>query len=235
MNQIILLHGALGAASQLNGLKNMLELYFKVFVLEFKGHGRDPESDSPFSIQAMCQELDDFVESHSLRGAFVFGYSMGGFVALLHAANYPGKLKAIMSLATKFDWNLESANKEAHMLQPEKMQEMIPDYCKHLELIHGSKWKQVVRKTARMMQELGQDNVLDSAAFAKIRCPVLLCLGDKDKMVSLKESQETQAKIKNAELKILEHTAHPFERVDLNYLKDILLEFTNSSRVKNDV
>ena len=132
MKNLILLHGALGAASQMHELQTALETHFNVYILEFDGHGNKAASLDALDIKHMALELDRFITQHAISDPIVFGYSMGGYVALYHASKLPNKIAKVITLATKFDWNPESSEKESRMLNPEQMEIQIQYRMQHL-------------------------------------------------------------------------------------------------------
>ena len=82
MKQIILLHGAIGAHDQLVALANELKQQgFQPYSFSFSGHGQIPFQDN-FSIEQFALELEQFIAKNNLEQPAVFGYSMGGYVAL---------------------------------------------------------------------------------------------------------------------------------------------------------
>ena len=66
-----------------------------------------------------------------------------------------------------------------------------------------------------MLRELGRDNPLKPVDYICIQQPVLLLLGDRDKMVSLEETSEVLLNLPNGRLNVLPETPHPIEKVDL--------------------
>ena len=120
MKDLILLHGAIGAGSQLKPLAELLSLQFNVHTLNFEGHGGRP-INGVYSIDRFVSNLIDFLDEIELKNVSVFGYSMGGYVALKAAALHPGRIDSIVTLGTKFQWDTETASKEVHMLDPEKI------------------------------------------------------------------------------------------------------------------
>src|SRR3954468_4313950 len=150
MQTIILLHGALGSASDLMPLAAALkEAGANVHSLTFSGHGAEAFKSS-FGIEQFSQELESLI--HALNGTdvTVFGYSMGGFVALHLAAKQPGIIKNIITLVTKFNWSKEAVEKETALLKPDVMLQKIPAYAKSLEDKHGSRWNETVTRTAAL-------------------------------------------------------------------------------------
>src|SRR5512134_553147 len=109
---MILLHGALGAAGQFAAFASHFPSG-STHTFDFVGHGADAPPDGPLTIPRLAAQLESYVEAHSLHGSACFGYSMGGYVALLLTATRPGLLGPVTTFATKFDWTAESAAREA--------------------------------------------------------------------------------------------------------------------------
>lgn len=225
MKSVILLHGALGSQEQMLPLANKLSDRYRVLAFDFSGHGMKASTGHEFSIVDMANELEAYINQNKIMEPIVFGYSMGGYVALYHALIHPGKIQKIITLATKFDWSPENAEKESGQLDVEMMKLKIPEFVNALKLKHGIYWEDVVLKTARMMNALGQSKPLDDRNLKRINTETLILIGDKDKMVSLTESQNAAENLLNGTLNILKDTPHPFERVDHINLADVIKEF----------
>ena len=222
MKSLILLHGALGAASQLEPLKKLLQSDFDVHILEFEGHGQT-YSDKPYSIDLFVANLKSYLDLHQLKDVFVFGYSMGGYVALKLAAQYPEYFSKIITLGTKFDWTPESAEKEIKMLNPEKIEEKVPAFAKMLNELHSAiGWKNVMNKTADLMLHLGNGDATPDRLYRKIKTPCLIGVGDSDQMVTPEETKRIVSLIAHAEFYLLENTVHPIDWIDANKLADLI-------------
>ena len=129
---------------------------------------------------------------------------MGGYVALYLAKHHPEKIESVITLATKFQWDNDIAAKEIKMLQPLVIEEKLPKFALQLaERHHPADWKMVLEKTADMLVEMGKQNPLQPTDFKSIQCPVLLMLGDRDKMVSLAETVEMYNLLASSQLAVL--------------------------------
>ena len=93
MQAILLLHGAIGAADQLSRLKEELADSFSVLCLNFSGHGGSAFADEEFSIHLFASEVITFLDKKKIDSTHIFGYSMGGYVAMYLAKNHPQKIK----------------------------------------------------------------------------------------------------------------------------------------------
>src|SRR6187431_2838120 len=150
--KLLLLHGALGAASQFDALKKNLENDFEILTFNFPGHGGKEIPPEPFSFSLFTNDLLRFPNDKHIDIIDIFGYSMGGYAALWMAKNFPERVHKIFTLATKLDWNNDSSAREASMLNPEKMEEKIPAFAKLLAERHApANWKELVRKTREMI------------------------------------------------------------------------------------
>jgi esterase/lipase len=225
MKTIILLHGAIGSKDQLEPLSNELkQIGFNIFTLNFSGHEQTPFT-SNFDIEQFALELEQFVFENKLNQPTVFGYSMGGYVALYLAYRNPSILGNIITLGTKFEWSPEIAQKEVKMLDSKTIIEKVPKFAEALQKRHGQDWELLLQKTAEMMLSLGNKNALSLNDFTSIENKVLIGLADKDTMVSLEETTAVYKQLKNGAMYMLPNTKHPIETVDAGLLSQIVLRF----------
>lgn len=219
MKTLLLLHGAIGAADQLQPLAQVLAAHYNVHTLSFSGHGGIVPHAEGYSIRVFANDVLDYMQLNGLEQVSILGYSMGGYVAMYLAAHCPDKVERVMTLATKYLWTEEIAAREVKMLVPEKIEEKLPAFAATLAQRHAPvSWKEVLHATAAMMRELGEMPVLTEEVYARISTPCLLLLGDRDKMVSLEETVDVYKCLPNAQMAVLPGTAHPIEQVDISLL-----------------
>jgi pimeloyl-ACP methyl ester carboxylesterase len=223
MKDLVLLHGAIGAAPQLKPLAELLSGPFNVHTFNFEGHGgREIEGD--YSINRFVANLIAYLDENKLEKISVFGYSMGGYVALKAAALHPGRIESIVTLGTKFQWDPETASNEVRMLNPERIEEKVPQFAQQLNNLHAPlDWKEVLKGTAQMMVNLGNGSGLTDIEIASIQIPALIGIGEKDQMVSIEESKRVADLLPNGKMMVFENFQHPIEKVDLQVLRMILV------------
>ena len=223
MKQLLVLHGALGAQQQFEELKTLLESQFTVHTLNFEGHG-GRASNQPFSMDLFVENVRDYLHENNLSSCSVFGYSMGGYVALKLAAKFPGTVNEIVTLGTKFGWSPEIALKETSMLNPEKIEEKVPKFATALAQLHAPlDWKEVMRKTAQLMLELGDQPALTNEELESIVIPVTLLLGSEDAMVTVEETMVAKQQLPHATFEQVQGWQHPIERVNKAELAEKLV------------
>ncbi|WP_298513563.1 alpha/beta hydrolase [uncultured Kordia sp.] len=222
---LLLLHGALGSEVQLQSLQKLLATDFNVHTLNFEGHG-GRTSDHEFEMERFADNVIEKLQSLGISKTHIFGYSMGGYVALTLAKKRPEMVDAIITLGTKFNWSLESAQQEVKMLNPEKIEEKIPAFAKRLHELHQpNDWKEVMHKTAAMMLALANGKKLTNADLQQIPHKVLVGIGALDNMVTVAESENAATQLPNATLKVIDEVKHPIEKVDINVLTTVIRDF----------
>jgi pimeloyl-ACP methyl ester carboxylesterase len=228
MKNLILLHGALGHNDIFKPFQEELSKYFTVHTPLFSGHGAIEIPENGITIEKYTQELKEFIEKENLSDVYIFGHSMGGYVALCYAHQHPESVNSIMTLGTKFDWTEEQALKESKMLNPDIIAEKVPKYAELLESQHGSKWKQLLPAIAELMISLGKNPPLKDH-LPTIHVPVQIMVGDKDNMVTIEESVEVYRSLPNAKLAVLPDTKHPMDKIRPNLLLDVMKDFWSLS------
>lgn len=225
MKNLIILHGALGAKSQFEQLVSQLKEQFNVYTLDFNGHGTKSDTDEvDFSIEGFAQGLKQFMQQNELHKPLIFGYSMGGYVALKLESQEANSFEKIVTLGTKFDWNPESAEKEAKMLNAEKIEEKVPAFANYLKALHGeNEWKTLLQRTAKMMLELGNKPALKPYDFHHIQIPVHLLLGEKDVMVTKEETKQVEEFLANSSFEVIPDWVHPINQVPSEQLAQLVL------------
>lgn len=215
MQRWLILHGALGSAHQFVELgQRISDIGVNTNVLEYVGHGSQPDTDTPWSMDLFVDQLERFLDAEVWTNACIFGYSMGGYVALVLAKRRPDLVGRLITLGTKLAWSPQGARHETRLLDPETIAGKVPAFAADLQRRHGAdRWTTVLQKTADMMIDLGDRPRLTPETMDQVACPVRFMVGDRDEMVSLEETRSFQQSTASAELAVLPGTRHPIEKV----------------------
>lgn len=227
MQHILLLHGTIGSSAQLKSLQEQLQGSFDVHVLDFPGHGHK-EMPTEFSIELFAESLMNFIREKEITGTDVFGYSMGGYVAMWLARHQPGMIGSIVTLGTKFYWDEATAAKEVKMLQPDVIEQKIPAFAQTLRERHAD-WKTVLERTAGMLQSMGDNNPLGNEDYRHIANKALVMIGELDKMVTMQETEFVANELPNGSLMVLPGAPHPIEQVNAAVLAETISKFIKES------
>jgi len=226
---LILLHGALGAAPQLAPLAALLaeRLDRPVEPLELEGHGETPAHPDGYSIERLAEQVVAWLDARGAARAALFGYSMGGYVALHLARVHPERVAAVATLGTKFRWDAATAAREAARLDPAAIRAKVPRFADALAARHAGAggWEAVLARTAALLRSLGERSLLTDATLAEVAQPVRVVVGDRDATVTVEESAGAYRALPNGELLVLPRTPHPLEQVDAGRLSAALADF----------
>ena len=206
---LLLLHGALGSSIQFDSIKKELST-FNIHCPDLEEHGKRAKGN-PFTIQDLADDIAEYILNHKLDKCSIFGYSMGGYIALLLALRIPEHIEKIMTLGTKLEWTKEIADKETALLDPDVMKEKIPQYTVALQNLHGD-WEAIVRNTASMMQHMALMPITNDD-FSRIISPVRFAIGDKDHMVGLDETVHAFKSVQKGSLLVIPDGRHPLDKI----------------------
>ncbi len=226
---LILLHGALGTLEQFDFLVPDLKEHFEVHRLNFEGHGEAGPTDSPFRISYFTENVLGYMDEHNIDQAYLFGYSMGGYVALVLAKDHPERVKSVGTLSTVLQWDEEIAERECRYLRPKKMKEKVAHFVNQLKERHLSGWERVVNSTRDMLQYLGAHPEIKSDEWEYIDCPLRFYVGDRDTTASLSDTVDIYQKTNKSELMVLPQTGHPISEVDKELLVSSMKTFFRES------
>jgi pimeloyl-ACP methyl ester carboxylesterase len=223
--KLLLLHGALGTRQQLGLLDDILH-GTETRTLEFRGHGKRGIPNEGLSMEVFLRDIDDALDEAGWSEAHLFGYSMGGYAALLFASRFPGRVSSVVTLGSKLNWDREGLDRELRMVDPQKMKEKVPQFAMDLLTQHGpDRWEDLVRATARLITGLHEQPPLTQETLEKVTCPVMLCVGDRDRTAVPEHTLDAARFMPRGSTLVLPNTPHPFDAVDLNSMLPHLRSF----------
>lgn len=221
---ILLLHGALGSRRQMDELATLLKANFNVHAFNFPGHGGRPLPEE-YTMRLFVEDLAQFILDRRLQGTDVFGFSMGGYVALLLSMEKPDLIGKVMTLGTKFDWTPESAERESLFLDPDKIAVKVPDFAAMLAQRHAPQdWRLVVKRTHDLILRLGNGEAQTMSKF-KLKQPVRITRGELDHMVTEKESKFISDRQPFGSYDTIIGFRHPLEQVEMEALSEHISAF----------
>jgi pimeloyl-ACP methyl ester carboxylesterase len=176
---LILLHGAYMTVDAMGSILPGLAESRRVIVPEMQGHGRTADIDLPITYEHMADDVAALLGHLGIEEADVFGFSMGGGVALQLAIRHPGLLRRLV---------VASASYTSEGMQPE-LHEIIPTITP--EMFAGSPMEAAYQELApnpedfpTLVEKLKR---LDMTPFVwpaedvrGIEAPTLIVVGDAD-------------------------------------------------------
>lgn len=217
---LFLLPGALGVSTHYHQTAEALQSQFHIHTPDYSGHGGTPISENAFTIQGCAREITPWIDKYCKDEApvYVCGHSLGGYAALLASLKGEERIKGVMTVGTKFNWTEEFAQGEIRMLNPDVLLEKANEFALDLKARHAAsgdpdRWRLLLEMTADMMVDLGKNPPLNPVTLGNVKIPVKICVGDKDRMVSIEESLQSWKAIPGAQFCVMPKCPHQIERV----------------------
>ncbi|GCE15824.1 alpha/beta fold hydrolase [Tengunoibacter tsumagoiensis] len=99
---LVMLHGGLGNFAMLAGLAPTLAQDRQVIGVDLYGHGRTALTDRPFDLGQIGDDIAGLIQYLGFEKADIFGYSLGGAVALQTVIRHPERVDKLVVLSTPF-------------------------------------------------------------------------------------------------------------------------------------
>jgi pimeloyl-ACP methyl ester carboxylesterase len=173
---LVVLPGAYMTVELMGDLVPALAKSRKVIAVEFQGHGHTADIDRPLSYESFADDTAALLEHLGIDRADVYGYSLGGGVALQLGLRHPSRVRKLV---------IASASYSSRGMYPEVLggiENITP------EMFDGTPWRDAYQRTAPdpaafpiLVEKLKQ---LDMTPFDwpinELAAPALILIGDSD-------------------------------------------------------
>ena len=221
---ILILHGGgIGSPYELGKILDALKENHRLIVMSTRGHGHSEIGHTPLTYK---QKADDALAVLDAEKNFepiqIFGFSDGAYTAYEIAALYPERVERITAIGAgtlkagyfsseislaeleKLDKKFFAAQKKIRP-EPERWQEFLSDYMKF--------WSE---------QNIGAET------FTKIKCPVLLIVGDEDDHAPVATVLAAHQLIENSRLCVVPKAWHTAFLDNFDVMATAIRQFVNA-------
>lgn len=202
---LVVLHGALDTSDgQVAPLVKRWSRRFRVYALDFPAHGASDDFEGmPLGTEALTGGVAALLDMMDTPITALFGYSLGGDIALHVANRYPGRLSHLALHAAHVQWRADEqdamvARAEALLADPEQTWQTA------LAAAHGAdRWPRLYERMRDFEHAFLPDRTL-----AGLPIPTLLSVGDRDAF--LEPALHLHAKLPASTLAVLPGMGHLF-------------------------
>jgi pimeloyl-ACP methyl ester carboxylesterase len=175
---LVLLPGAYMTIAAMGAIVPELSTTRRVIAVELQGHGHTADIERPLRYELMADDIAALIQHLNLERADLFGFSLGGGVALQTAIRHPDVIRKVVLASTAFKrdgWYPEvvagmramSVDGFARTPLPDEYQKVSP---------RPEAWPTVIAK----VRELVTSDYDWAEEVAALKTPVLLLVGDGD-------------------------------------------------------
>ena len=176
---LVLLHGAFATIGMWGPILEGLAAERQVIAVEFQGHGHTADIDRPFGFEQSADDIAALMEHLGIAQADVFGYSLGGSIALQVAMRHPERVRKLVAASATYhsDGYYPAILDGMQAITPE-MFAGSPTEAAYLEVAPDpAGWPALIEKVKRLG---GTPQDWPAADVAGIASPTLLIYGDAD-------------------------------------------------------
>ncbi len=211
---LVILHG-LGGATMLETepLVRHLEPHFHVLAFDFAGHGGSaPYDDVVLSVDFLADNVRGVLDHFGVEKAHLFGFSIGGYVALRFALLHPHRAAMLAVHGANVDWSAELAEMMNARLDAEMLERRYPAIVRRLDQFHGH-WRRLFARVNQMILDLPAHRQTQHALH-RIDHPVFVTAVDRDDLLPLGVPFSLHRALPNSTLAILPGRRHAFRDLD---------------------
>jgi pimeloyl-ACP methyl ester carboxylesterase len=201
---LVWLHGAFGGADVHPNLARDRQ----VIAVELQGHGHTADIDRPLTYEQMADDVAALLQHLKIEQADIFGYSMGGTVALAIAIRHPEVVRKVAINGSYYGkleeaFGPESFRQFQNLPAPADFPPPVKDaYAKVAP--DPKHWPTLVAKVKKLGLEFKGFSRED---MKSIKAPVLITVGDRD-FVRLEHAVAMYRLIPNAQLAVFPGADH---------------------------
>lgn len=220
---LLLLHGAAGCTLfETAPLMRRLESAFHLVGVDLSGHGTSafPASDD-LSLDLFAKDARLTLDALDLSSVHVFGFSLGGGVALRLAQRFPTRVDRLALFQTNVRWTQAQADQMRQRLDVDALQEEAPNQAARLRSRHEHPTR-LLHCLRTFVERLPDTSDALAATLPDISAPTLVGAVDRDPLFGSEAPLVLHQQLPNARLTILPGEHHSLTHAPLPLLAPLL-------------
>jgi 3-oxoadipate enol-lactonase len=215
---VVLLHGYPFDHTIWEKVSDKLSGHARVISPDLRGHGKSPKPVAAYTIADMALDVKKLLDENNISQALVIGHSMGGYVALSFAQQFP-KMLIGLALVASHGYADSDEKKKSRMLTIEKVRKAgavsalasMPE-----KLTRYPNIRKICKEYIENADINGMAGVLaaianraDSMAVLKgLECPVMILAGKDDEIIPIENSRRMASDCDHAVFVELDEAGH---------------------------
>ena len=221
---IIFIHGFPFNKSMWNKQAEALKENYRIIAYDVRGHGSSDTGTKDFSIDLFAADLLNLMDALKIDKAILCGLSMGGYIALNAVENYPDHFDALILSDTTCTADTPEAKekrmKTIESIKKDGVEKFAEESIKNLFAPESFSTKKLeIAAVREMIVNTTEESLCKTlrafyerketcSKLSDLYVPVLIMVGEEDKITPLAAAQLMNEKIKESSLSIVEHAGH---------------------------
>ena len=227
---VVVLHGAAGCTQmETELLARRLSNTYHVVALDFASHGQsDPYEDITYTPGLFIDNVAALFEHLDLKKTRLFGFSLGGFIALAFAYQNPHLVEKLAVHATNLIWDEELVTTMLNRLDHQAIRQKSQELVNYLSAMHGGDhWASLFERMKDYTIQL-RDYFTEYADVHQAPMPTLVTAVDKDDLFTVHSPVYLYDRLPKGTLAIIPGQRHALQNVDLDQLVPLILRHFGS-------
>jgi pimeloyl-ACP methyl ester carboxylesterase len=221
---IVFLHGYCETSFIWKEFKNYLARRNRVITLDLPGFGKSPRLSYAFSLMDIAAEIKQVLDEKRISGFVLIGHSLGGYVSLAFAKQFPFLLKGLglfhSSIFPDSPDKKENRTKLIEFIKSNGVKPFIKTFVPSLFYEKNRRnFEEVIEELSKAAEKASPEMVMEYARamrdressvdfIKRFRKPVMFIIGEKDQSVPLKKSLEQAVTPANSHVLRLKEVGH---------------------------
>jgi methylmalonyl-CoA epimerase len=220
---LLVLHGAAGCTRHETApLMRRLESAFHLVGVDLSGHGTSAfPLDQDFSLDLFAEDARAVMDALNLSSAHVFGFSLGGGVALQLAHRHPDRIDRLALLQTNVQWTQAQVDQMKERLDPKRIRERAPTRADRIQARHEQPTR-LLQQLRAFVETLPDASETLSTILPDLAAPTLVGGVDQDPLFGPDTPRALHRTLPDARLAILPGEHHRLSNVPLSLLAPLL-------------
>jgi pimeloyl-ACP methyl ester carboxylesterase len=189
-----------------------------VILPDLRGHGESEAPDGTYSMSLMARDISELLDQLGFKQAVVCGHSMGGYVSLAFAEQYPEKLigLGLITSRSEADTDQKKANRLALAAEVREQGTIVMAKSLAPRLSRDS---QLVEEAYQILMGTAPQGVIGASLGMAIRPdrtavlkqmirPVLVVAGEQDQIIPIEEARDMGRHLQYGKFLSLPGTGH---------------------------
>lgn len=224
---LVVLHGALGStALETDRLVRPWETQFRVYALDFMGHGQSDDCTDGVPLWSdYGDNVTALIDHFGLDRVHLFGFSMGGGVALSTAIAQPDRIDRLAVHGVNVQWDEREVDLMVGPMDVARMATDHPFWAQRLSEVHGlERWQALVGRLVAFTRGLPRHHLPDRQ-LAGITAPTLVSTGDRDRYFDVRHAVGLYRAVPDARLWVIPDLDHPIQGVNVPTFSRTVADF----------
>ena len=221
---VIFIHGFPFNKSMWKTQLATLSVSHRCIAYDVRGHGNSDAGDGEFSVTQFADDLISFMDLLRIKKSIVVGLSMGGYIVLNAIRKHPNRIAGLILCDTQCAADTEEGRdkrkKTIAFIQKNGLEVYAEESLKNLfaPASFQSKKEEVLFIQNAILKTRPESICFTLQALAdrketcsmleQIKVPVLILVGQEDKITSPEVAEKMHSLISNSELQIIENAGH---------------------------